>query len=294
MSPDHSGIAEVIEKATGLQIHSCKTLKSFGNHVVEVNDEWIFRFPIGRPSADRTQKQLNFLAAFAKRSPLAIPEPVFITGDFVGYRKIGGEPFFPGNPFDATEIDRLPAEDKKRIAKQVGVFLATLHDYRDNTIDWETGWFAGKREGGEPSDAQCFVNYLSAGEYRRLVAKREAIENNPANFVQPATIIHNDLYFLNILWDRTSRTITGILDWSEMGLGIPALDFIGIADFATSRNDQFLRDIVRWYGAGDTLFNQIKENAIIEVMNWFWFYEHTNDPEGAARTITRLKNILNT
>jgi len=48
-------------------------------------------------------------------------------------------------------------------------------------------------------------------------------------------------------------------------------------------------------GAGlDGLFKQVKENAIIEVLSWYWWYEGRNDLKGAARTIERLKRILNT
>jgi aminoglycoside phosphotransferase (APT) family kinase protein len=87
--------------------------------------------------------------------------------------------------------------------------------------------------------------------------------------------------------------VTGVVDWSNMGRGLPAMDFIALADFTDNRNDQFLRRILRWYGADDSLFNQVKENAILEVLNWYWWYEARKDPKGTARTLERLKRILN-
>ena len=86
--------------------------------------------------------------------------------------------------------------------------------------------------------------------------------------------------------------MTGIIDWSAVGRGIPALDFIALADFTTNRNDRFLKEIIRGYGGDDALFNQVKENAILEVINWYWCFENRNDRKGMTRTIKRLKRIL--
>jgi aminoglycoside phosphotransferase (APT) family kinase protein len=276
-----------------LRIHTHKIVDSpSGNRLVEVNDEWVFRFPGTRPSPDKTQKQLKFLTSFAKRSPVAVPEPVYVTDQFVGYRRIAGAPFSPGDPFSPAKMDGLPEEDRQRVAKQLGVFLATLHQSQDKSIDFDTGYLT-MRERYDRTTPGNFKEFLDARECRKLDAKLEAINDNSANFVEPTRIIHGDLHFENILWDETKRVITGVIDWSEMGLGIPAMDFINVADFATSRNDQFLRDILHWYGGDDGLFKQVKANAIIEVINWYWYYELKEDSEGVARAVRRLKSVLN-
>lgn len=52
------------------------------------------------------------------------------------------------------------------------------------------------------------------------------------------------------------------------------MDFIALADFHKRRNDDFLRSILASYGSTDDgLFNQIKANAIIEVINWYWRFK---------------------
>jgi hypothetical protein len=38
--------------------------------------------------------------------------------------------------------------------------------------------------------------------------------------------------------------------------------------------------------------NQVKENAILEVLKWYWWYETRKDPKGEPRTVERLKRIL--
>lgn len=96
MSSGLRATADVIERATGLKVWACKAVNRGAAHrVFEVNGEWVFRFPRGEPSRDhvardRDEKRLHFLAAFAKRSPVAVPMPAYVTEHFVGYRKIAG------------------------------------------------------------------------------------------------------------------------------------------------------------------------------------------------------------
>ena len=170
-------------------------------------------------------------------------------------------------------------------------FLALLHHHENNTITFPSGWIP--TPGSDPSGDLCvFSQFLDATECTNLEANLRAMHENPANYVQPTAILHGDLYFGNILWNKNTRSVTGIIDWSSVGRGLPACDFIGIADFAMNRNDQFLRQIVRAYGGDDALFTQIKEMAIIEVMNWYWCYWHRKDQKGMARALRRLKRVL--
>lgn len=51
--------------------------------------------------------------------------------------------------------------------------------------------------------------------------------------------------------------------------------------------------MLKWYGVkNDSLFIQIKENAIIDLMNWFWFYKKTGNPKGVNRIVKKMKMIL--
>jgi aminoglycoside 2''-phosphotransferase len=287
MSTDCREAIASIERATGLPVRTHKVIDHGAAHlVIEVDDEWIFRFPRGGASSEESPKRWRFLTTFATQSPVAVPEPVYVTDQFIGYRKIAGSPLHPAH------IERLDAGDRQRIAKQLGLFLSALHRCRDERIDFDAGLLV-MRHGYDRTCPEPLTSYLDVGERRKLDARLAAIAGNPANFVEPTSIIHADLYFGNILWDRKSKCITGIIDWSEMGLGIPAMDFLGLADFTTSRNDDFLRSILAWYGGDEALFRQVKENVVIEVLNWLWFYRMREDPAGVRTTVRRLRHMLN-
>jgi len=58
--------------------------------------------------------------------------------------------------------------------------------------------------------------------------------------------------------------------------------------------NNFFKAILSAYGAkDDSLFNQIKEDYVIDVMNWFWTYDKEGKPKSKARIIKKLKRLLN-
>jgi aminoglycoside phosphotransferase (APT) family kinase protein len=125
------------------------------------------------------------------------------------------------------------------------------------------------------------------------VAGLWTIADNPLNLAQPTTVIHGDFNVANVLWDRRKKVVTGIIDWSNMGLGIPAVDFAGLANFHTRRNDDFLGTMLAWYGSTDAgMFHQIKACSIIEAMNLFWCYQWRGNTKGMGRSVAKLKRIL--
>jgi len=254
--------------------------------IIEINGKWIFRFPRNPISKENTKERLDFLISFAKKSSLKIPTPKYIENNFIGYEKIQGSHPHP------TNIKKLSEKDKLRIAKQIGLFLKDLHNFKSKKINFDTGYLV-MRKGDYETCPKEIAKYLDEDEIRVLETKLKAIENNPLNFKKPTSIIHGDFYFNNIIWNPDKKVITGVIDWANLGLGIPAMDFIMLADFNGNKNDKFLKEILKYYGAkGDDLFFQIKENAIIDTMNWFWSYYKESNSKGVAGMIKKLKKIL--
>ena len=209
-----------------------------------------------------------------------------MTSSLIGYRKIGGTPFYQ------SYLKNLSKEDRQQVARQLGLFLKVLHGHKDRHITFDTGYLVMRKEDYQSCPVEI-AKYLNKNESNTLALRLRKIADNPDNFQKPTTIIHGDLNFNNILWDKNKKTITGIIDWSDMGLGIPAMDFIMLADFTGSRNDQYLRDILSWYGdKNDKLFYQVKDNAVIDIMNWFWFYKMHNNFKGVSKIIKKLKVFL--
>ena len=278
---------EEIKRVTNIKVNSYKTITRGGESlIIEINGKWIFRFPRNSISKENTKERLDFLISFAKISPLKIPIPKYIEDGFVGYEKIQGSHPRPTNIKNLTERDRL------KIAKQIGLFLKGLHNFKSKKINFDTGYLVMRKDDYITCPKEI-SKYLNTDEIKNLEVKLKAIANNPLNFKKPTSIIHGDFYFNNIIWNPDKKVITGVIDWANLGLGTPAMDFIMLADFNKNKNDKFLKNILKYYGAkGDDLFFQIKENAIIDTMNWFWSYYKENNSKGVVKMIKKLKNIL--
>src|SRR2546423_6261025 len=112
MSADRPTMIASIVRATSLTINTSRFLEHGAyNVIVEVNDEWVFRFPRPGSPRDHEQDRLIFLEGFAKVSPLSVPDPIYVTDDFVGYRKIVGSHLYPTQMFRRRRLthdtDRL-------------------------------------------------------------------------------------------------------------------------------------------------------------------------------------------
>lgn len=277
-----------IQEQTDIKVNSYNIINSGADSLVlKINDEWIFRFPRETGSIQKMKDRLNFLIDFAPESTLQLPAPEYIGDDYIAYKKI------PGNLLGPEAIKTLHEKDRQRIAAQLGLFLKTLHTFNSDNHNFQPGYHIMRPEDYEAAPKEL-RKFLTPEEFEELEARHKTIRENPDNFVNPTSIIHGDFNFNNILWNEESKDITGVIDWAEAGQGIPAMDFIGIADFNDPKNDNFLREILAAYGdENESLFNQIKQNSIIETMNWFWWYYKNNQEEGQKVWIDKLKKILN-
>lgn len=277
-----------IEDSTNIKVSHYKTINTGAeSNIIEVNDEWIFRFPKNTFSKEKIEKRLKLLMSFEKNSPLNIPAPKYIESDFIAYKKIPGTPLYP------TKLNKLTTTEKKQIAKQLGIFLKALHSHKHPSSKFDTGYLV-MRKGDYKTIPKEIAKFLNKKEQKILKLKLETIEKNPMNFKKPKSFVHGDLYFNNILWNPDKKRITGIIDWAEIGLGVPAMDFFMLADFTKNTNDAFLKNILKYYETkNDDLFFQIKELAIIDPINWFWSYYKEKDLKGIDKMIKMIKKILN-
>lgn len=67
--------------------------------------------------------------------------------------------FLPGDPFNPSEIDRLSDADKRRIAQQLGLFLATLHQSYDQSIHFDTGHVRYRKNDPETEGQPEYVEF---------------------------------------------------------------------------------------------------------------------------------------
>lgn len=232
-------------------------LSGWDNFVLEVNGEYIFRFPKRPASEAQLQKEIRLLRALAET--LSVPVPRFELfwnqkeerpGQFVGYRKINGVPL---------QKEFVKSPQSFNLAKQLASFLTELHLFPLHKA------------------AQSMVPHMTPGQWRHkyvdlydqvqrrvypLLEKAEVTETtllwedylaNKANFRFKPVLLHGDLSEEHILCDLDRGVITGIIDWGDACIGDPALDFTWLLDYGSS----FVKEVLGSYkGTIDRTFLQ--------------------------------------
>ncbi|ESA32637.1 6 -aminoglycoside n-acetyltransferase [Leptolyngbya sp. Heron Island J] len=200
------------------------------NTVLDVNDQFIFRFPKYIEGLHALKQEITLLKYIQGRISLATPEPEFIcladlSGAFMGYPKIPGEPLWN------NLLSNASSTTQGNLAKQLGEFLSTLHRLssitelatclpRNDTASQWTEIFRRIRTKLIPHmrpDAQTWI-----------ISHFERFLNEPKHFAYKPVLKHGDFGTSNILFDQTTNSISGIIDFSNASLGDPAYDFAGL------------------------------------------------------------------
>lgn len=230
-----AGLVNEVQACTGLQVKSYRKItKGWENIILEVNDQYIFRFPMFRGSWSRMQKEFSLLPWLAPRLSVPIPAYEFIwDGDrshpqrFAGYKKITGVPMLKGN-FRRAWVDRL-GQDLGRLLTELHSF--DLADRELKTVKRHTveSWVESNRMFYRQIRKLVFP-ILNRTERALAEAFWKQFFDEFTDYDFMPTLIHSDLTGGNILIDPSKAKLTGIIDWGDAKVADPAFDFVGILE----------------------------------------------------------------
>ncbi len=263
---NHMSLARIVESRSARKLiekcfpqlkitQSRQILKGWDNIVLEIDNQYIFRFPRFRESEQHLRKEIMFLPILSRYLRTRVPNYKFVwRGDseypywFAGYRKITGTPMTVGG-FRKIWI--------KTLAKDIAGFLNELHSLSIperglHGIPKYTPKDCCNARRAVYTKVQRTVYPLLGKEMRGRV---ETFWHNQlanlANVDFEPVLIHGDLTSRNILFDPSKLRLKGILDWSDSLVGDPAFDFAGLFEI----NPNFGHEILRLYGRAESDFN---------------------------------------
>ncbi len=219
------------------------------NHVLCLDERWIFRFPKSDHAAVDLAHELEILPRLAGRLPLPIPAPTFwAEDDETGRALFMGYAMLPGEPLSRERYARLErdAEAVARIADDLAGFLRTLHQIPPADIGLEA-----RAEDARAAWRQYFGDirerlypYMRAEAQGDVSRSFEAALTEDALWHYESCLIHGDFGTGNILVqdDRTS----GIIDFSFCGIGDPAQD---LGALLASYGEEFVERALAHYPA---------------------------------------------
>ena len=183
--------------------------KGFGGEVYETAEGLILRKATTSESREVYARQCRFLPKLASFFHFPIPQPRCLD-NFMTYPKLEGETFEPG---------MLKDLDAARIAVEIANFMATLHSIPvGQAVDW--GVSSTNRTAALLAAADRVLPKLPANLQLDVRRWRERFQEPDHRKV----VIHGDLWYGNILIDRQSGHLSGVVDFDETSVGDPAWD----------------------------------------------------------------------
>lgn len=193
-------------------INSIKILKSgYDNSVVEINDNYIFRFP--KKENKGLKNEIKIIKYLNSKIGIKIPVYEFVgkNESYVGYKKIIGQ------PLDRDLIKSLSDEEKIGVAEDIARFFYEFHsslpitqskqfNIKSDTCDW---WPSVIERLIMKIESKKLENFL-----RESLLKYSTMLKNESDLV----IAYNDLHENNVAFNCVERKIEGIFDFGYVSI----------------------------------------------------------------------------
>lgn len=262
------------------------------NTVFLINQRYLFQFPRREQALPLLDLQVKALPKIAPFLPLKIPVPLWRGAPtdeypypFMGYELLKGETACKAH---------LTQSEKDALAIPLAFFLKALH-----AIPFSLG-----KESGISCDRfraldvpfripRLMDNLRELKKYSLLKAffEESLFETRFGSLLpsQEITLVHGDLYIRHLIVD-TKHSLVGIIDWGDMHLGDPAVDFMVVHSLFSS---QGLLDFRHHYGPISenawelSFFKSIYSNSVTSVYGF-----HQNDTALLREGLEALEKLL--
>ena len=169
---------------------------------------------------------------------------------FSVHQEIEGKTLIGRLPEDKDNIhfESLSSPERKKLAKDIGVFLAKLHNVSLQDADSEI--VKSKQMGIQAEDNP---NFMEKNEtlYRDLGIEYKPIKTNQEDLV----LSHNDFHGGNFILDEENN-FKGAIDLGEAGINYRYKDFMSLY---SSYGREFIRDVVSSYNENSTTSISMEE-----------------------------------
>jgi len=207
--------------------------------VIEINSEWMFRFPRIAASQKTLEKDVLFLSLFNSMSPLRVPDYRHRGDGFAGYLKV------PGNPLNLELFHTLSESARDGLAGQIGNFLSALHNFplKDAIkVGVTQAW-----DGNHHKNGRVFLEnvtpHLSSSVRAKSISCMEGLLAEEFD----SKVIHGDLYFPDhVFYDENEQQL-GVIDFADVTLYDPAHDFQCVVEIG---GESFFEAVMKHYEAG--------------------------------------------
>jgi aminoglycoside 2''-phosphotransferase len=305
-------VTQQIEKSVpGMQVRSIRW-EGEGDfcRAYTVNGQWIFRLAWNEEGSQALEREVALLPGLAPWVTLRIPRITYSghlpeTGlAFVGYPRI------PGVELTAERLLSLPRAEQEGQAKELAGFLRELHTFDIDTATragvmtcgypfcrTEEGIASGPAEAHYQGELQKLLGYPqvdpATGAHCRKLVERLLDADAPGEL--PHGLAHGDLSQEHVLFDEATKRISGVIDFTDVVITTPLLDFVYLYH---AYGTDFLAVLLDHYGVADTRATLARVRLLHQwylAMRLLWTLEHDYQPGIAPRleSLTRARIAQN-
>jgi len=264
-------------------------LEGQNNDILVVNDDIIFRFPKFEEGVKRLEIETAILTGIqCYLTAVCVPNPIYVSlantvgQAFMGYRMIRGE-LATADDFAAFKQHDI----HQSVAGQLATFLKELHGVPiteaisinlpicDTHLEWSGTYarirdrlFPHMRRDAQESTAEHFETFLKDGR----------------NFAYEPVMRHGDIGPGNIVVDKESWIVYGVIDFGCAGLGDPAVDVAWI-QHRSGVGESFLKKFYAAYPEIETTLERAQFYAGTFALREALFGIENNDAEALRRGI---------
>ncbi|HST05571.1 MAG TPA: phosphotransferase [Chloroflexia bacterium] len=283
-----------------------------------VNVDWIFRFAYNDEGSLSLKREAALLPKLAPTVSTPIPNIKYFGRQresglaFVGYPKIHGE------PLTYDRFMGLPPVRRIQVANDLVLFLQQLHAFSLDDAralgvpecDYpfcrtEEGITQGsavelyRRELALLTSHPRLAQYLGEATRQQVVAVCERLAHTLTERPQagdlPPALVHGDLSGEHILLDTGKMAIAGVIDFTDIVITTPALDFMYMSE---AYGTDIMLSILQSYGVPDP---KDTGSLVRRLHQWhtalrlLWALDHDSRPlvERRAGELLRESNNIN-
>lgn len=198
----------------------------FGSFVLLSNEGMIFRIAKNLETAKQYVMECKVLPQLMNYIPLNIPNPIWHRFNatsapygIMAYKRLKG---------NSIEIHKINQTNRKVIAKEVANFMISIHQVPYEKLEVE---YIPKIRNDKKTlqtlrafTFEFLKKELTTDENRKMEDWWEEILSDDKFFHYTPSLCHGDIWYENILVDDTYTHVIGIIDFSNMRIGDPAID----------------------------------------------------------------------
>ena len=222
---DNTEAIAAIRTCTLLDVRDVKRIPGgWGSWTFDVDGQWIFRFPRTESASAAGARELRFLPELAGHVDFDVPTPRW-SGTW-NARPFFGYPRIVGHPLEVVDVDKNPGVAVRLVSMvhQIHTFdrmrAIDLLGVEGTTKEWQ------RRYADLRTHAQSDIGSLTDANTASLL-ERGFDDFESASFAFTPTLIHGDLGTDHFLIDHETGWPVGIIDFEDVDVGDPAIDFIG-------------------------------------------------------------------